>query len=190
MDEVATMHGVLVETTRVVDNIQPEQLDNPSPCAGWTVRDVLNHITGGAIMFGLCVRDGAVPDEQLGEILTADHLGDDYRGSWARAAADAEAAFAIPGAVDRIVKLPFGEMPAGMALNIAIFDVTTHAWDLAKATGQSTDLDPEVCASAYQVAQVMLSDDWRAAGMFGQPVTVSEAAPMGDRLAALAGRTP
>ena len=41
--------------------------------------------------------------------------------------------------MDRIVKLPFGEMPAGMAVDIAIFDVTTHAWDLAKATGQSTD---------------------------------------------------
>jgi hypothetical protein len=36
----------------------------------------------------------------------------------------------------------------------------------------------------------MLSDDMRAAGMFGQPVAVAEDAPMADRLAALAGRTP
>ena len=28
--------------------------------------------------------------------------------------------------MERVVKLPFGEMPAGLALNIAIFDVTTH----------------------------------------------------------------
>ena len=28
--------------------IEPDQLDNPSPCDAWTVRDVLNHITGGA----------------------------------------------------------------------------------------------------------------------------------------------
>jgi uncharacterized protein (TIGR03086 family) len=190
MDEVAAMHRVLGETTRVVGNIEPDQLDNPSPCTEWTVRDVLNHITGGATMFGLCVRDGDVPDETLGALMTGDNLGTDYKGAWTRAADDAEASFAIPGAMDRIVKLPFGEMPAGMALNIAIFDVTTHAWDLAKATGQSTELDPEVAGIAYQVAQTMLSDDLRAAGMFGQPVAVSEDAPMADRLAGLAGRTP
>ncbi len=190
MDEVATMHGVIIETRRVVDNIEPGQLDNPSPCSEWTVRDVLNHITGGAEMFGLCVRDGDVPDAKLGELMTGDNLGSDYKGSFNRAADDAEAAFAIPGAMDRIVKLPFGEMPAGMALNIAIFDVLTHAWDLAKATGQSTDFDPEVTATAFAIAQNMLNDDLRNAGIFGPQVEVSESAPMTDRLAGLAGRTP
>ena len=40
-------------------------------------------------------------------------------------------AFEAPGAMDKIVALPFGQMPAGVALNIAIFDVATHAVDLA-----------------------------------------------------------
>ncbi len=141
-------------------------------------------------MFALCVRDGAVPDEKLGELMTGDNLGTDYKASFHRAAEDAEESFAIPGAMDRVVKLPFGEMPAGVALNIAIFDVTTHAWDLAKATGQSTDLDPEVSAIAYQVAQDMLSDDLRNAGLFGQEVAVADDAPVADRLAGFAGRTP
>ena len=154
------------------------------------MRDVLNHITGGAEMFALCVRDGSVPDEKLGELMTGDNLGDDYKGAFHRAADAANESFTIPGAMDRVVKLPFGEMPAGVALNIAIFDVTTHAWDLAKATGQSTDLDPEVAGIAYQVAQGMLSDDLRNAGMFGQPVAVPDDAPVADRLAGLAGRTP
>jgi uncharacterized protein (TIGR03086 family) len=92
--------------------------------------------------------------------------------------------------MDRIVTLPFGEMPAGMALNIAIFDVTTHAWDLAKATGQSTDLDPEVAGAAYQVAQTMLNDDMRNAGIFGPAVEIGPDACAADRLAALTGRTP
>jgi uncharacterized protein (TIGR03086 family) len=136
------------------------------------------------------VRDGDVSDERLGELLTGDNLGADYKASFAAAAADAEAAFAIPGAMDRMVKLPFGEMPAGMAVNIAIFDVTTHAWDLARATGQDVEIDPEVAALAYEVAQGMLSDDMRATGLFGPSVSVSDDAPMCDRLAALAGRTP
>jgi uncharacterized protein (TIGR03086 family) len=190
MDEVATMHRVLEMTGQVVDQIEPEQLDNPTPCTEWTVRDVLNHVTGGATMFGLCVRDGEVPDEKLGALLTGDNLGADFKASYHRASEDAEEAFAIPGAMDRIVKLPFGEMPAGVALNIAIFDVATHAWDLAKATGQGTDLDPEISTVAYQVAKNMLSDDLRNAGLFGPEVAVAESAPVADRLAGFAGRTP
>jgi uncharacterized protein (TIGR03086 family) len=190
MDQVATMRRVIEVTGEVVDNIRSDQLDNPSPCEGWTVRDVVNHITGGAEMFALCVRDGSVPDATLGELMTGDRLGDDFKASFHQAADAANESFAIPGAMDRIVKLPFGEMPAGMAVDIAIFDVTTHAWDLAKATGQSTDLDPEVAAVAYQVAQAMLSDDLRSTGMFGPAVEAAPDASPADRLAALAGRTP
>src|SRR5205823_624950 len=115
MDEVATMHKVLEMTGQVVDHIEPSQLDNPTPCTEWTVRDVLNHVTGGATMFGLCVRDGAVPDEKFGELMTGDNLGSDFKSSFHRATDAAEESFAIPGAMERIVKLPFGEMPAGMA---------------------------------------------------------------------------
>ena len=190
MDETATMQRVIALTGSVVDRIEPEQLDDPSPCEAWTVRDVLNHITAGAEMFAICVRDGEVSDERLGEIMLGDRLGDDYKGSFHRATDDANDAFAMPGAMDRIVKLPFGEMPAGMAVNIAIFDVTTHAWDLAKATGQSTDLDPEVAGIAYRAAQTLVSDALRATGRFGPPVPVAGDAPMADRLAGLTGRTP
>ena len=190
MDEVVTMRRVIELTTSVVDNIEPEQLDNQSPCTAWTVRDVLNHVTGGAEMFAICVRDGSVPDEMVGELMAGDRLGDDYQGSFHAAADAANDSFAIPGAMDRIVKMPFGEMPAGMALNIAIFDVTTHAWDLAKATDQSTDLDPEVVGVAFQVARTMLTDDLRNAGMFGAEVAIDDDAPVADRLAAFAGRTP
>jgi uncharacterized protein (TIGR03086 family) len=190
MDEVATMSKVIAETKRVVEGIQPSQLDNPTPCDAWTVRDVLNHVVGGAQMFAISVREGSVPDEKLGQLLAGDNLGTDYKAAFKQAADDAEAAFEIPGAMERIVKLPFGEMPASMAVNIAIFDVTTHAWDLAKATGQSTELDPEVSAIAFQVAQGMLSDDMRATGLFGPSVPVADDAPMADRLAGLAGRTP
>ena len=89
-----------------------------------------------------------------------------------------------------MITLPFGEMPAGVAVNFAIFDVTTHTWDLAKGTGQSTDLDPEVLGAALDAAQLMLTDDFRALGLFGEPVPVPDDAPMQDRLAGFTGRTP
>jgi len=39
----------------------------------------------------------------------------------------------------KTVTLPFGVMPAGVALAIAIMDVTTHACDIAARTGQTFD---------------------------------------------------
>ena len=87
--------------------------------------------------------------------------------------------------------LPFGEMPAGWSRsNIAIFDVTTHTWDLATATGQSTAFDPEVLEAAWELAPLMLTDDYRAAGMYGPVVDVADDAPLQDKLAAFTGRTP
>jgi uncharacterized protein (TIGR03086 family) len=190
MDSLATMTKVLEQTQRVVDGIEPGQLGNATPCDDWTVRDVLNHITAGAQMFAIAAAEGAVPDECLGALMVDDQLGDDYRGAFRAAADEALDAFSRPGVLDEVVTLPFGEMPAGVALDIAIFDVATHTWDLAKATGQSTALDPDVLDAAYSLALAMLSDEWRASGMFGAAVAVAADAPVQDKLAALAGRTP
>ena len=190
MDEVAAMGRVIEVIGTVVDRIEPDQLDNPTACDPWTVRDVLNHVTTGAELFALCVRDGSVSDEQLNELFTTDRLGDDYRTSFHRATRAALDVFSVPGAMDRLVTMPFGEMPARMAVDIAIFDVTTHAWDLARATGQPTDLDPEVAAEALRAARAMLSDDLRATGRFAAEVSVADDAPMADQLAAFTGRTP
>jgi uncharacterized protein (TIGR03086 family) len=190
VDEVATMRRVVELTGAVVDRIGPEQLDDPSPCTAWSVRDVLNHLVAGAEVFGRCVRDGSISDVELTAVLTRDALGDDHRAAFHRATRDVLDAFSAPGALDRIVRVPIGEMPARLAVHIAIVDVTTHAWDLAKATGQSTDLDPEIAGIAYFAARTLLSDDLRATGRFGPRVDVADDAPMADRLAALTGRTP
>jgi uncharacterized protein (TIGR03086 family) len=190
MDQLETMGKVLGETQRIVDHIEPAQLDDPTPCTEWTVRDLLNHVTGGAEMFAIAAAEGRVPDERIGELMTGDNLGDDYRGAFRNACDRAMRAYEPPGTMEKIVVLPLGEMPAGVALDIAIFDVTTHAWDLAKATGQSTELDPDVLAAAWALAPTMLTDEYRAAGIFGAVVEVDDDAPVQDRLAAFAGRTP
>src|SRR4051794_15535004 len=39
MDSVALLQRVVDQTTEVVDNIEPGQLGNATPCTEWTVRD-------------------------------------------------------------------------------------------------------------------------------------------------------
>lgn len=189
-DDLATMQKVVAEANRVVSGITPEQLDQPTPCAEWDVRALLNHVTGGSDMFAEGVSQGALSDERAGELLGTDRLGDDYQGAFAAATQRALEAFEAPDAADKMVTLPFGTMPAGVALNIAIFDVAVHTWDLAKATGQSTALSPEVLEPALAVGTAMIDDNMRNAGMFGPAVEVAQDAPTQDRLAAFAGRQP
>ena len=133
---------------------------------------MINHVVGGATMFAECVEPGSVADERLGQLMGGDNLGDDYKGAFHTASDRARAAFGGEGALEKIVKLPFGEMPAGVALNIAVMDVMTHAVDIAKATGQTID-DDELLDTALTVGRQLITDDFRTPGMFDPEQTGS-----------------
>jgi uncharacterized protein (TIGR03086 family) len=188
MDSVATMSRVIDETRRVVDGVGDDQWTLPTPCAEWTVRDLVNHLTGGSAMFAIAVEDGSIADDELARLLTTDVLGDDPKGAFRREAARAVTAFTEADDLGVVVKLPFGEMPASVALDIAVFDVTVHALDLARATGQSTDLDPEVLAAALTTGRQMIGPEMRSSGLFEAETTVPDDAPLADQLSAFAGR--
>ena len=187
MDTVATLNRVIDETSRLVNNLSDDDLEKATPCQEWKVRDLLNHITGGATMFAVSAEQGSVPDEMVGQLMGGDNLGADFKGAWAHAAKQATAAFNEPGVLDKTVKLPFGEMPAGIALNIAVFDVTTHACDLAKATGQQVQ-DESIIDAALELGPHIISPDFRKPGIFDAEVEVGPDAPRADRLLAFAGR--
>ena len=135
------------------------------------MRDVLNHITGGAEMFAICVRDGAVPDEKLGELMTGDNLGDRLQGRRSTAATDdAKEAFAIPGAMDRDGEAAVRRDAGGDGGRTSRSSTSPPTRGTSpRRTGQSTDLDPEVLDAAYQVAQSMLNDDFGAARACSAP---------------------
>ena len=185
---VELLQRVVDETTRIVDNVKEDQLGNSTPCSEWTVRDIVNHITGGATMFAISAEQGKVPDEQIGQLLGGDNLGNDFKGAWGVAGTRAMNAFDGLD-LSKVVTLPFGEMPAGIALNIAIFDVTVHALDLAEATGQSKALDSEVLEAAYGIGTQMIGPDLRVPGVFGPEVKIADSAPLPDRILAFAGRS-
>jgi uncharacterized protein (TIGR03086 family) len=187
MDLLPTMEKVLDRAETVVDNVEPSELGNATPCTEWTVRDVINHVVGGATMFAECVEQGAVADDRLGQLMGGDNLGDDYKGAFRRASERARAAFSGEGALEKMVKLPFGEMPAGVALNIAVMDVMTHALDIAKATGQTVD-DNELLETALTIGRQLITPDFRQPGVFDAEQPAPPDASPADKLLAFAGR--
>jgi uncharacterized protein (TIGR03086 family) len=87
------LQRVVDTTSGVLDNTTAAQLSNPTLCTEWTVRDLLNHMVGGATMFAISAEQGAVPDDLLGQLMGGDNVGDDPKGAWATASRRALVAF-------------------------------------------------------------------------------------------------
>jgi uncharacterized protein (TIGR03086 family) len=164
-------------------------LDRPTPCASWNVRDVVNHIVGGTGFFAELAEKGAVTDRDD----DADCTATDFAATFRREAERLVAAFRAPEAMTKPMKLPFGELPGSVCVWIAAGDIFTHGWDLAKATGQPTDLEPDVAARLLVQLEPMLPDEMRGRdgeAAFGPRVKITDSAPAADRLAAFEGRHP
>ena len=69
-------------------------------------------------------------------------------------------------------------------------DVLIHTWDLAAATDQNRDLDPELVDACTAMFLPDMPERGRAAGIIGPAVTVADDASAQDRLLAAMGRTP
>jgi uncharacterized protein (TIGR03086 family) len=166
--------------SEVARGIRAEQLVLPTPCDEWTVQDVLDHLVAGTA--GLAAA--------LGGTATAPTVG--------ASAADLEAGFAAclaqmqdPANLARRSESPLGfEWSGGEATAGTAMDVLVHTWDLAVATGQQPDLDPEVVDACVELFLPMMPEAGRAAGIIGPAVEVSEDAPAQARLLASLGRTP
>jgi uncharacterized protein (TIGR03086 family) len=186
VDTIATVKQVVEETSRLVEGTKDDQLQDKTPCTEWTVRDLINHLTGGAKMFAISIEQGSIPDDVLGEIM-GDNLGDDFRSSWLAAKAQVYGAFGTPGVLEKTVQLPFGTMPGQAALTIAIVDVATHAADLSKATGQEPPSD-EILETALGLGKQIIGPELRQPGLFEAERPAPDGAPAADRLLAFAGR--
>jgi uncharacterized protein (TIGR03086 family) len=139
-------------------------------------------------MVGTSIETGSVPDDVIGRVMSnADCLGDDYKGAFSAAADEFSRIMRIPGALDKTVQLPFGEMPGDAALSFAIYDVSTHNCDIAKATGQKIK-DTELLDTALGIGQQIVSQDFRVPGVFDPEVECAADAPIEDRLLAFRGR--
>ena len=178
----------IASTKAVIANIEASQLDGPSPCASWKVRDVLNHVIGSNGFFVAALGGGApMPgDDRI------DYSLGEFQLAFDEASAAARAAFGAPGALEKIAKLPWGERPGAALLGMATTDVFVHGWDLAKATGQPTDLDGSLAEELLAGSQASMNDAFRGPDGSGKPWGPEQQPPASataaDRLAAFLGR--
>ena len=174
----------LASTRQVLADVSADQLSASTPCASWNVSELINHVVGGQYFFQAGV-NGTPPaaDE-------TDFAAGDYLAAFDEASAATLSAFGADGAMERMLNLPFGDMPGAAFMGLAVNDTFTHGWDLAKATGQSTDLNPELAAGILAQAQASIQEAFRGpeGAPFGSEQSAPEGATNADRLAAFLGR--
>ena len=165
---------------------------DPSPCADYAVRDVVNHLAFG---FLLAHRSGArEPWDPAwsGEQLTPYLVGLPAE-KWAQACADEAAAaarvWADPAAWEGEASMGGAPMPAAAIGTMMTAEFALHAWDLAAATGRPVDVPDELGAAVLDGVLAM-APSGREGGWFGPEVAVPADASAFERALAASGRDP
>ena len=174
----------VASTRSVLAGVKKSQLNDATPCEQWNVSQLINHIVGGQFFFTAALNgesfDGEAPDFSAG----------DFVGEFDTGSKICLEAFAGDGVMEKTITLPFGEMPGSAFVGLAATDTFTHGWDLAKATGQSTDLSPELAAQLLAGSKKNIPPSFRndQGHPFGPEKAAPASASQADQLAAFLGR--
>ncbi|MEV6814152.1 TIGR03086 family metal-binding protein [Micromonospora sp. NPDC051296] len=169
-------------TVAVVHGITDDQLDLPTPCREYTVRDLLNHLYDVVVNFqALAARESVAWADK------PDHLTYGWRDRF-----ETETRRLVEAWSDRASEegvSPGMGMPQPVVGGMALLDLTVHGWDLAVATGQAYVPAPAALPALHELAG-QLGPTARQMGVFAEPVAVDTALPDLPRLLGVTGRDP
>jgi uncharacterized protein (TIGR03086 family) len=170
---------------RLVEGVPVDALDRPTPCARYTVGDLLDHVGGFALAFAAAARKTPLDGAPAGD-------GSRLAGGWReRIAGDLRTmaeAWADPEAWTGMTAAGGVDLPGDLAGRVALDELVVHGWDLARATGQPAGYDgPGVDAVHETVLHFRAAN---AEGLFGPEVEIAGDAPLLDRILGVTGRAP
>ncbi|THA73611.1 TIGR03086 family protein [Streptomyces sp. A0642] len=182
----------VLETVRILERADPRDWDRPTPCADWTLGQLVAHMAGQHHGFAAAAAGNggdlsAWRPRALG--------GEAFRTY--RAAADAVIdAFAPPSVTTREFALPeistTFRFPASKAIGFHFLDQVVHGWDLARTLGVGLDLDEQTVETALALALRVPDDDRRTApaAPFRPALPPAPGAPTLDLVLTVLGRSP
>jgi uncharacterized protein (TIGR03086 family) len=183
VDDVDALEAALATTGALVAAIAPTQWSAPTPCAGWDVRTLTNHLVGGLRIFA-----AQLTGTDAGGEHEDDWLGDSPAATYNAAAAAVLAAWRAPGVMAGTLSISLGDVPAPLGAVIELTEVVVHGRDVAVATGQEDRVDAGQSSALHDLMLGMGMDSFRVPGVFGQVVPVPTDAPAHRQLLAFLGR--
>jgi uncharacterized protein (TIGR03086 family) len=180
--------GACRRTANALTNVTDDQLGAATPCGDMRLADLVQHIGALALAFTAAGRKDFGPLTDTPPSMT-DDLEEDWRTSFPARLAELAEAWDDPAAWQGMSRAGGVDFPADVGGLIALTEVVIHGWDLARASGQSYELD-SATAEAVLPYVAQTAAEGPIEGMFGPAVPVADDAPLVDRIVALSGRDP
>ena len=182
MTEISERYRALAsEFTRRVEAVPADAWESPSPCEGWTARDVLRHVID-------VHRD--LPSWAGLSVTLQEFVDDDPAAAWAEARDTIQELLDDPARAGKEYTGMFGVTTAEATIDrFLCFDLLVHGWDIARATGQDEALPADEVERVHADAR-SLGDNIRRANVCGPEVEVGADASEQDRMLAFLGRRP
>ncbi|MFF0492820.1 TIGR03086 family metal-binding protein [Nocardia sp. NPDC003482] len=148
-------------SVEIVAHAKPDDLDRPTPCSAWNLRDLLSHMTAQHRGFAAAAR-GEGADLAVWQPTP---LGDDPVADYAAAATEVTTAYASPDVLTRDFALPeFAEgftAPGHQAIGFHFIDYVVHGWDVARALDLDYHLPPALADEALRIALAVPDNEYR-----------------------------
>ena len=184
--------------------VRPDQFDLPSPCVEYDVKGLMGHLVFVLHRVAALGRgDEAFAPNSMAAAVT-EH--DDWVADWKSAAAEVDAAWADDDKLGSTVVLPWATMTGAEMLGMYVSEITTHTWDIAKATRQTPAWDDDVCRLAldsmhrdlpmadrtpmWNEFKAHAPSNFQFDAPFANAVAVPVDAPLIDQLVGWTGRQP
>jgi uncharacterized protein (TIGR03086 family) len=185
MDPIDALERSWNDGANIVARLTAEDLTRPTACAGWDVKQLLNHTLGECKMMTL-VNQGEAAGNDHGD-LVGDAAG--LSETWARLGGENMASWRASG-LDGTRTYFYGTFPAGASAVINLGEVLVHTWDLARGIDVDFEVDTEQAALVHGLYAAIPLDGMRAGGMLAREVPVPVGAPVAERMLGLLGRQP
>jgi uncharacterized protein (TIGR03086 family) len=177
----------------LVARVEDDELGKPTPCPSYTLGDLVEHVGGLARAFTAAAnKDRTRYNDREPPPGDVSRLGDDWRTRIPRDLAILAQAWRDPGAWTGMTMIAGSESHSSVVGLVAADELVVHGWDVARATGQPYDPEPEVLDAAKGFLVMVASPDAPAGPdvAFGPSWQVPDDAPLLDRIVGLAGRDP
>jgi uncharacterized protein (TIGR03086 family) len=193
MPDIRELDRRALEITKsIVDRVSVGQLGLPTPCAAWTLGQLLAHMVGQHYGFA-----AAAGGETSDITVWADRpVGADPAGAFAAAAAVVTEAFAVDGVLERELWLPEvrggQSFPAPQAISFHFVDYVVHGWDVAATLGVRAHFDDDILDAALAIAEKVPDGENRREedAAFAPGLGLAAGSSTLDRILLLLGRSP
>jgi uncharacterized protein (TIGR03086 family) len=173
----------------LLPGVTDDNLADPTPCAGWTVGDLLDHLLGLTVAFRMAAAKEPDPAPDGPAEPSATNLPAGWREDLPERLDALVAAWRDPAAWSGETSVGGATLPGAIMGVVALNELTLHGWDLARSTDQPFDPDPRTVEAVHGLVSHQASDDGTP-GLFGPQLRPDPAAPLFDQVLALSGRDP